>query len=210
MVVMADAKLRLVDAAERLFGERGIDAVSLRQVAAAAGQRNNAAAHYHFGTKAALIDAVFDRRMAEVNERRLALLGDLVAAGRDADVRSLVEAFVLPFFGVVGPTTTYARFCAQVLSSAAITDLGTFDRPVMASLREVFDRLDGALAPDPLRAERLHLLGVLVVHALAARERAMAAGQPVADDATALEALLQAAVSVVSPTPRTSEEPHPC
>jgi hypothetical protein len=80
----------------------------------------------------------------------------------------------------------------------------------MASLRDVFQRLDEVLRPDPLRAERLHLLGVLVVHALAARERAMAAGLAVADNAVALEALLQAAVAVVRPIPQTTEEPHPC
>jgi hypothetical protein len=51
---------------------------------------------------------------------------------------------------------------------------------------------------------------VLVVHALAARERSMAAGLAVTDDATALEALLQAAVSVVLPNPCTIEEHQPC
>jgi hypothetical protein len=116
---------------------------------------------------------------------------------------------VLPFFGVVGPGTAYARFCAQVLVDPLATRADTFSRPVMASLREVFDRLDTALAPDPLRGERLRLLGVLVVHGLAARERALATGLPVADDATALEALVQAAIAVALPCPH-PEELHRC
>ena len=41
----------LILAAERLFSEFGIDAVSLRQINAAAGQRNSSAAHYQFGSK---------------------------------------------------------------------------------------------------------------------------------------------------------------
>jgi AcrR family transcriptional regulator len=43
---------RVVWTALKLFGERGIDAVSTRDIVAAAGARVNAAAiHYHFGSK---------------------------------------------------------------------------------------------------------------------------------------------------------------
>ncbi|MDU0294099.1 TetR family transcriptional regulator, partial [Saccharothrix longispora] len=48
-------RLRLLAAAERLFAERGLYAVSNRQISAEAGQGNNAAVGYHFGTKADLV-----------------------------------------------------------------------------------------------------------------------------------------------------------
>ena len=49
------ARQAIVEAAERLFAERGIEAVSLRDVSAAAGQRNHSAAQYHFGDRAQLV-----------------------------------------------------------------------------------------------------------------------------------------------------------
>jgi AcrR family transcriptional regulator len=48
---------RILTAAERLFAEHGVSAVSNRQVAEAAGQGNTAVVGYHFGTKADLIRA---------------------------------------------------------------------------------------------------------------------------------------------------------
>ena len=58
----------ILSAAERLFAERGVFAVSNRQVSDQAGQGNNAAVGYHFGTKADLIRAIV-RRHNEPVER---------------------------------------------------------------------------------------------------------------------------------------------
>src|ERR1700682_5091400 len=42
-------------AAQMLFARRGVDGVTVQEIVTAAGQRNNAALHYHFGTKEELI-----------------------------------------------------------------------------------------------------------------------------------------------------------
>ncbi|MFC3966157.1 TetR/AcrR family transcriptional regulator [Nocardia jiangsuensis] len=84
---------RLVAAAERLFAERGIDAVSLRAVMAAAGA-NVASVHYHFGSKDALVRAVIRARGGEISVRRAELL-DAAEAGAPS-ARALAEAFVRP------------------------------------------------------------------------------------------------------------------
>ena len=49
---------RLIVVAERLYADHGLDAVSLRQIADAAGQKNHAVVQYHFGTKEELLKAV--------------------------------------------------------------------------------------------------------------------------------------------------------
>lgn len=67
---------RILDAAERLFAEHGIAAVSLRKIIGAAGV-NIAAVHYHFGSKEELVRAVFRRRLSHVNEQRLHSLSAL-------------------------------------------------------------------------------------------------------------------------------------
>ena len=73
-VVESDSRAtadRLLDAAERLFAEAGFRAVSLRAINEAAGARNTSASHYHFGSKEALVDAVFARRMDALNRARM-------------------------------------------------------------------------------------------------------------------------------------------
>jgi len=67
---------RILRAAEQLFSERGIDAVSLREITSAAGV-NSAAAHYHFGSKEAVLAALFALRARPIAQQREELLGRL-------------------------------------------------------------------------------------------------------------------------------------
>lgn len=59
----------ILDVAEELCGERGMS-VSLREIAAAAGQRNNGAVRYHFGNKEGLVTALMTDRIAKVDALR--------------------------------------------------------------------------------------------------------------------------------------------
>ena len=63
----------ILDVAEGLFAEHGYKAVSLRSILRECGA-NTAAAHYHFGSKQELLDAIFERRCAHMNATRLELL----------------------------------------------------------------------------------------------------------------------------------------
>ncbi len=85
-------KEQIVIAAERLFAARGLDGVSLRQIGAAAGNGNNSAVQYHFGTKEQLVKAIFEYRQPQLDERRRLL----VERRRPSDLRSLVECYMLP------------------------------------------------------------------------------------------------------------------
>jgi AcrR family transcriptional regulator len=58
---------RILDAAEVLFAEKGFSETSLRMITGKAGV-NLAAVNYHFGSKNALIQAVFNRFLAPLNE----------------------------------------------------------------------------------------------------------------------------------------------
>jgi AcrR family transcriptional regulator len=108
------ARAALVESAERMFAERGIEAVSLREVSAAAGQRNNSAAQYHFDDRQGLVAAVYEARMQHVDARRHAYLDALSADGRAEDLRGLVEAIVVPLVDVVAETDGwYGRFLAR-------------------------------------------------------------------------------------------------
>jgi AcrR family transcriptional regulator len=85
----------LVDAAARLFAERGIDNVSIAEIVRSAGQRNTSALHYHFGNRDEVLRAVLERHVHQIAERRSVLLEQ--ARARPArDSRSAAEAIVRP------------------------------------------------------------------------------------------------------------------
>ncbi|CAN1525123.1 AcrR Transcriptional regulator [Burkholderiaceae bacterium] len=84
---------RILQAAEKLFSERGIDAASLREITAAAGV-NSAAAHYHFGSKEVVLAALFEARAQPIAQRRERLLE---ALERDAQGRPVLEDVLRAF-----------------------------------------------------------------------------------------------------------------
>ena len=87
-------RARLITAGERLFARYGLDAVSVRDITAAA-KANTAAVHYHFGSKRGLIEAILEARAAEVGRRRGEFL-DRIEAAPDPTLRDVVAALVIP------------------------------------------------------------------------------------------------------------------
>jgi AcrR family transcriptional regulator len=96
---MKDTKERILNAAEKLFAEHGFDAASLRGITAEAGV-NLAAVNYHFRSKEALIQAIFARRFALLNQQRQAMLETYKAEAGDKPVplEKLMRAFIEPAF----------------------------------------------------------------------------------------------------------------
>jgi TetR/AcrR family transcriptional regulator, regulator of cefoperazone and chloramphenicol sensitivity len=76
------------DAAMRLFAERGAAAVTVREIAAAAGVSPGLVMH-HYGSKDGLKDAVDDRAVAFFEE----IIGELARLGADGGGASLAELF---------------------------------------------------------------------------------------------------------------------
>ncbi|HLW75595.1 MAG TPA: TetR family transcriptional regulator [Bryobacteraceae bacterium] len=146
--VLVDTKTRILEAAEKLFGSKGFDATSLRDITAEA-EVNLAAVNYHFQTKDSLIDAVIARRIDPINRRRLALLA---AAGEKPTIEQLVEAFVAPVVEQDAPP-----MLAMMGRAMANPDL-FLPRIFKSHLREVADRFGAAFeraAPELSAAERM-------------------------------------------------------
>lgn len=90
----ADAtRAALIDAAERLIAQKGLAHVSTREILQEAGQRNQSALQYHFGSKAGLVRATISERTHEIDDRRLELMDDWV---QDPTLREVVEVLILP------------------------------------------------------------------------------------------------------------------
>ncbi len=93
----SDTRTQLLDAAERLFAERGFPGTSVRAIADLAGA-NLAAVGYHFGSKADLLAAVVRRVIEPITAAQTAGLDRLLARTPDPQVTDLVEAFAGPLF----------------------------------------------------------------------------------------------------------------
>jgi AcrR family transcriptional regulator len=112
---MSETRIKILDTAERLFGEEGYQPVSLRQITAAAGV-NLAAVHYHFGSKEDLLDELVMRKAAPLNEERLEGLRHLrEAAGPNAiAVEDLLEAFLVPAFQAADRSPEWAKLMGRL------------------------------------------------------------------------------------------------
>jgi AcrR family transcriptional regulator len=166
--------------AERLFAERGVYAVSNRQVSEAAGQGNNAAVGYHFGTKADLVRAIVRKHADQVEQVRQRMLADI---GDSPDVRDWIACLVRPtteYLASLGCPTWFARFGAQVMTDPALRDIMIDEALTSAALQQIVDGLNRCLPELPLevRIERGDMARQLIVHMMAERERALAEGAP--------------------------------
>jgi AcrR family transcriptional regulator len=89
-----DTARRLVSTAERLFAERGIYAVSLREISRESGARNAIATQYHFKDRQGVVAAIRAKHEPAIEVARLELLADYVQSG--GDIRDLAGALVRP------------------------------------------------------------------------------------------------------------------
>lgn len=112
----------LIEAAESLFAEFGVEGVSTRQIGTAIGSSNTNVVAYHFGSKEALIREVYRHRLPQIDRRRRALLDQADAAGMGEDVAELLRVFFLPLFEQTDEQGrhSYARFIAGLERSGMI------------------------------------------------------------------------------------------
>ena len=175
------ARNRLLDAAEKLFAERGIDAVSLNSIARFANQLNGSVMQYHFGSKTGLIEAILERRMGELNRRRNELIANIDISDRMHALRQVAEAMVLPFAEhlFIEGGSTYLRFTAQVNFN---TDKSVFEmargkndsavRKISTLVQEILSDMDSDLV-----RHRLALVTNLVLFGVGEREKLRMAGK---------------------------------
>ncbi|MEV0051250.1 TetR family transcriptional regulator [Saccharopolyspora shandongensis] len=169
---------QILAAAERLFAEHGVFAVSNRQVSEAAGQGNNTAVGYHFGTKADLVRAIARRHSAQIERLRLTMVAE---ADGSTDVRDWVACLVRPVtehLAALDSPTWFARFGAQVMTDPALREIMIDESLTAPSLLTVLDGLNRCLPdlPVDVRLERGDMARQLMVHMCAERERALAEG----------------------------------
>src|SRR5512144_2810248 len=102
-------------------------AVSNRQISEAAGQGNNAAVSYHFGSKTDLLRAIEAKHhepIERLRARMLQVVGDSTA------MRDWVGCLLRPLtdhLAALGNPTWYARFAAQAMADPSYRQVVTRD-----------------------------------------------------------------------------------
>ncbi len=143
-------RTRILDAAERLFAERGIEAVSVRSILAEAGV-NVALAHYHFGSREGLIEELLRTRIAPLVQEQLRELDEVDARGADATLEDVLRVYFTPAARWLTQQPRFGRILAQLQTSPSpeIQEMGRDAlRKVVTRLGEaVVKRLPGHVDP---------------------------------------------------------------
>ncbi len=162
----------LLRAAERLFAEHGLEAVSTRMISREAGQKNHSALQYHFGNRDGLIEAILDCRVTPINQERLRRLNVLKISSVSVSVRQLTEVFVAPFAEeLLKPSKDccYVSLLAQLYAYRKGRELFGKNKERTRALHEITSLMIKALSPLPLAVVhlRLQLLGRQTMTAVA-------------------------------------------
>lgn len=169
IIRMNDTKQRIMDAAEKLFGENGYASTSLRHIISEA-QVNLAAIHYHFGSKQNLLDQVILRKAIPVNERRLKLLDqfEAEASPAPASIEKLSVAFILPAL-LMEKSPSFVKLMGRVYAEGLMPEMA--QRSFQPMITRFLEALRRAL-PDMSAKElawKVHFAVGAIAHALTAR-----------------------------------------
>jgi AcrR family transcriptional regulator len=174
---------QIISAAELLFAERGIYAVSLREINVAAGQRNTAALHYHFQGRSGVISAIAARHRPRIEARQRDLLIELDDRDTGHDLRSVLDAMLRPlaeyieigaseraWIEISGAFVSQPQWSAGELNAAGTGTGRELRRRLVHRLREQM--------PDPLARERVLTTYTAALHILADRARLLDTAEP--------------------------------
>jgi AcrR family transcriptional regulator len=167
----ADTRVRILDAAETLFADKGLESTSMRALTTLA-QVNLAAVNYHFGSKEGLIVAVYARRLGPVNQERLAQLDALERKGK-ASVEEILLAYVAPVMRLIHDQNRGGEIFMRLLGRALYEPGAFLAQLFREEMEPVLNRFTIALQRclPSLTAEdlfwRMHFGGGAIAYTLA-------------------------------------------
>jgi AcrR family transcriptional regulator len=170
-----ETRTRILDAAEELFMLHGFGGTSMRQLTARAGV-NLAAVNYHFGSKDALIEAVFHRRLDAMNAARIAALEAIEAPGHAPTAEEVIRAFVGPSLRMIedakGGGRNFIRLLGRTYTEPAKPIRALIGQMYAPAMQRYKSALERALPHMP-REEliwRMHFMFGTLAYTLAATD----------------------------------------
>jgi AcrR family transcriptional regulator len=164
---MIETQEKILDTAERLIGEQGYAATSLRQIIAEAGV-NLAAVHYHFGSKEDLLDAAVVRKAGPVNEARIAALDrvEQEAGEGQLDIDDVLDCFFRPMADVTRRKQEFVRLMGRIYSEGLMPQIvQKHFQPTMGRFLAAFRRALPELPEEEL-LWRVHFMVGAMAHTM--------------------------------------------
>lgn len=174
------SRARIKETALRLFSERGIDGVSVRDIVSAAQMKNGASLHYYFGSKDALIQELIVDCAMRSDVARLERLEALEAQGGPKQLSEIVRLLIESELSLeeAGAAGGQMRFIMALQINHRALVLATLDssRHAAGYMRCVdhIRRFLGHMPPETVR-DRVVLMYIYIMATLAARESARSA-----------------------------------
>jgi AcrR family transcriptional regulator len=143
---MINTKDSILNAAERLFAERGYEATSLRAITAAAGA-NLAAVNYHFRSKEQLLQALFTRRLEMLNRKRMEMMDvyESEYGKKPVPLEKLVHALIVPMFDTTGDRSKGSRAFSVLLGRMYSSPQSSLDGILLADIKKFAERFETAI-----------------------------------------------------------------
>jgi AcrR family transcriptional regulator len=148
-----ETRERILEAAQRLFSERGLDATSVRDITSDAGC-NVAAVNYHFGSKENLYVEAFRAMLGPLRDQRMAMIDELMERDPAPTLEEYLGSFAEGFLEPLVDESLGRRFMLFV--SREISDqklptglfLGEFIRPLVTRAVSSLDRVGVPMTPE--------------------------------------------------------------
>ena len=170
-----ETRTRILDAAEELFMLHGFEGTSMRQLTTKAGV-NLAAVNYHFGSKDALIEAVFRRRLDPMNSARIAALDELEKSSRAPAPDAIIRAFIGQSLRMIEDSRSGGRNFIRLLGRSYTEPskpirvlIGQVYAPTMERYKAAFERALPQMPREEL-VWRMHFMFGTLAYTLAATD----------------------------------------
>ena len=190
----AATRARIIDVAADLFASRGIEAVTLSEILEHAGQANESAIHYHFGSREGLLAAIF-RSPSDAAAAREEFLRELEARGDAISLEQATAALVFPLRQAMKSKwgRDYIRLAAQVIRHLPNPDRV---RPEDPTTRRALELIEACLVdlPEDIRHERLGAATTIASEVWASRAEEIETGRKSNLDDDAFERNLHAMI----------------
>ncbi len=199
-----DTRLALLRAAERLFAQDGIDSVSLRRIAAEAGQGNHSAVLYHFADKKDLVNALLERHSSSIEAGWTVAVQHLAAEGRDT-LPELVGLMVRPLVAKLDDPdggTDYLLVVAQLVTSRSfpLAEMPATMAPgILALTAAMMGRMERV--PDELMPLRMMRVAAALYCSIADFHRMTAMGMEI-DRGAFVDDLIASLTGLIGSDPR--------
>ena len=175
-----DTKEQLLRAAERLFARDGIHGARVREINELAQQRNPSALHYHFGSRAGLLEAILLHHQLEVDRVVRPRLDALEADGGTASVRDIIETVVEPIVARLDTESgrDWSRIIPQMLPALSDNLRRGVVEPITPQMFRIMELLRNRIdLPEAVQRERLVGYAVVFSGLLAERAHELESGR---------------------------------